>query len=72
MGDKKKGSLEGARIRRLRLRAQLTQEGLARRVGVTVQTIWRLENAPTFSPRIHTLRAIAKELGVDVSYFLKD
>ncbi len=72
MGDEKKGSLEGARIRRLRLRAQLTQEGLARRVGVSVQTIWRLENAPTFSLRIQTLRAIAIVLGVNVSYFLKD
>ncbi len=67
---KHKCSAEGARIRRLRLKQQLTQEGLAQRVGVTTHTIWRLENDPIFNPRLETLRAIGKALGVDVTYFL--
>jgi transcriptional regulator with XRE-family HTH domain len=57
-------SREGARIRQLRTKMHLTQEGLAREVGVTTHTIWRLENEPVFNPRLGTLRAIAKALNV--------
>jgi transcriptional regulator with XRE-family HTH domain len=60
----KTGPPEGERIRRLRLRAGMTQESLAQRVGVTTHTIWRLERGPTFNPRLETLRALAKALGV--------
>jgi transcriptional regulator with XRE-family HTH domain len=66
MTNKHKCSREGARIRRLRLQARLTQEGLAHRVGVTTHTIWRLEKDAIFNPRLDTVRAIAKALGVDV------
>jgi DNA-binding XRE family transcriptional regulator len=41
---KTKGSLEGAKLRPLRLRLRFTQDGLAQKVGVTTHTIWRLEN----------------------------
>jgi transcriptional regulator with XRE-family HTH domain len=64
-----KRSPEGARLRRLRLRLPITQERLAQRVGVTTHTIWRLENDPVFSPRLATMRALAKVLGVKVSEF---
>jgi DNA-binding XRE family transcriptional regulator len=50
----------------LRLKARLTQEALAHRVGVTTHTIWRLEKDTVFNPRLETVRAIAKALGVDV------
>jgi transcriptional regulator with XRE-family HTH domain len=63
---KSKCSAEGLRLRRLRLKLQFTQEGLAHRVGVTTHTIWRLENDPVFSPRLETLRALAHTLGVDI------
>lgn len=62
MTNKSKCSPEGARIRRLRLKARLTQEALAHRVG----TIWRLEKDAVFNPRFDTVRAIAKALGVDL------
>jgi transcriptional regulator with XRE-family HTH domain len=68
--SKSKCSPEGPRLRRLRLKLQFTQEGLAQRVGVTTHTIWRLENDPVFSPRLETLRAIAKALGVEVAFIL--
>jgi transcriptional regulator with XRE-family HTH domain len=63
---KHKCSPEGGRIRRLRMKSGMSQEDLARRVGVTTHTIWRLENGGTFNPRLDTLRAIAKALGVGV------
>jgi transcriptional regulator with XRE-family HTH domain len=56
-------SREGANVRRLRIKAGITQENLARQVGVTTHTIWRLENDPAANPRLQTLRAVAKALG---------
>ncbi len=70
MRTQNKRSQEGARIRRLRLQRELTQEELAREVGLTTHTIWRLENDHAFNPRLQTLRAIAGALGVDVSDLL--
>jgi DNA-binding XRE family transcriptional regulator len=67
MGAAKKRTAEGAAIRRLRLKAGMSQEHLARRVGVTTHTIWRLENDPVANPRLQTLRAIARALGVTLS-----
>jgi DNA-binding XRE family transcriptional regulator len=69
--SKERPSPEGVRIRRARLKARLTQEELARRAEVTTHTIWRLETEHRFNPRIQTLRAVAKALGVDVSHFLR-
>lgn len=60
----------GSRIRGLRQKAQLTQEQLARRVGITTHTVWRLENSSKINPRLQTLRAIARVLGVDISVLL--
>ena len=68
--SKNKCSSEGARIRRLRMDSGMSQEDLARQVGVTTHTIWRLENGPIFNPRLDTLRAIAKALGVGVAVLL--
>ena len=67
----KNASKEGARIRHLRTKLRMTQEGLAHAVGVTTHTIWRLENDAVFNPRLKTLRAIAKALNVKVSDLLK-
>jgi transcriptional regulator with XRE-family HTH domain len=64
------GSPEREKIRRLRLRAGMSQESLAQRVGVTTHTIWRLENGPTFNPRFETLRALAKALGIPLKELL--
>jgi transcriptional regulator with XRE-family HTH domain len=50
----------------------ISQEALAHVIGVTTHTIWRLENSDTFSPRLKTLRAIAKALKVDLSDLLKN
>jgi transcriptional regulator with XRE-family HTH domain len=68
----KGGSPEGRKIRRLRMKEGISQEALAHQIGVTTHTIWRLENSATFSPRLMTLRAIAKALKVDLSDLLKN
>jgi len=67
-----KRSSEGKRIRELRVKAGITQEDLARKVEVTVHTIWRLENDPRVNPRLATLRAVAKALGVTLSEIVRD
>jgi transcriptional regulator with XRE-family HTH domain len=63
-------SREGRKIRLRRLKLRLTQEGLARQVGVTTHTIWRLETDADFNPRLETLRALATALGVQVSFII--
>jgi len=67
-----KGSAEGKRIREFRIKAGVTQEDLAHKVGVTVHTIWRLENDSRVNPRLGTLRAVAKALGVSLAEIIRD
>ena len=62
----------GINLRRLRVNAGITQENLARAVGVTTHTIWRLENDPAANPRLKTLRALARALRVTMSQLLDD
>ena len=59
----------GARIRRQREAAGLTQQQLADRAHVGRVTLVRLENGGQ-TPRFATLRAIAKAMGVDVDTLL--
>ena len=70
MPSRVKRSREGTRLRRLRVELRLTQEELARRVGVTTHTIWRLETDPVFNPRLETLRIIVRALGIDIRQFM--
>lgn len=68
----KKRTSEGVVIRRLRIEAGMSQEHLAQRVGVTTHTIWTIENDPNANPRLETLRAIARALGVPLSKVVCD
>jgi len=63
-------SREGANVRRLRIKAGISQENLARQMGVTTHTVWRLENDPAVNPRLQTLRGVAKALGVTMAELL--
>lgn len=56
----------GDRIRSLREFRDLTQEGLASRAGVSVDTIRKLEQNLRQSARISTLRALARALDVQL------
>lgn len=51
-------------LRQLRLRAEMTQEGLAERSGVSVRTIRGCETGERADPRISTVRLLADALGL--------
>src|SRR5437899_7590066 len=54
----------GRLLRRLRLRARLTQEVLAERAGLSVATIGALEEDRRRQPYPHTVVALAEALGL--------
>ena len=60
----------GDELRKARLTAQLTQEQLAAKAGVTREHISSLENNHR-SPTIDTLLALAKALGVKASNLIR-
>ncbi|MCX4781110.1 helix-turn-helix domain-containing protein [Streptomyces sp. NBC_01264] len=62
----------GDRMARLRRLADLTQEGLAERSGVSVDVIRKLEQHRKHSARLPTLHSLAKGLGVELTGLLGD
>jgi FimV-like protein len=62
----------GDRLARLRRLADLTQEGLAERSGVSVDVIRKLEQQRKHSARLPTLHKLATGLGVEVTGLLGD
>lgn len=61
----------GRRLKRLRIQAGLSQEQLAKRSGISRVTLARIELGE-HSPRMDTLRALARGLGCDVKELLLD
>src|SRR5687767_4315173 len=57
----------GERLRRLRVAAGLSQEGLAERSGLSVQAIGALETGKRRRPYPHTVAALADALGLSES-----
>jgi len=55
----------GALLRRLRTRAELTQEGLAERSALGVRTIRGLETGERADPRVGTVRRLADALALE-------
>ncbi|MBH1935284.1 helix-turn-helix transcriptional regulator [Streptomyces sp. AV19] len=62
----------GDRVGRLRRLADLTQEALAERAGVSADVVRKLEQKRKHSARLPTLHALAKGLGVEVTALLGD
>ncbi|WP_242910903.1 helix-turn-helix transcriptional regulator [Actinomadura terrae] len=62
----------GERLARLRRLADLTQEGLAERSGVSVDVVRKLEQRRKHSARLPTLHALARGLGVEVTALIGD
>lgn len=60
----------GPKLRRLRRRRKLSQEALARRLGVRREHIAQIELGAIQSPRIETRRRLAKALGVPITQLL--
>lgn len=61
----------GHRIQRLRSVLNLSQEGLARRAGISRLTLARLERGD-LSPRHETLMALSQALGIGLAELLVD
>ncbi|HEY8601469.1 MAG TPA: helix-turn-helix domain-containing protein, partial [Thermomicrobiales bacterium] len=61
------GSQFGARLRRLREVAGLTQEALAQRAGLTAKGIAALEQGRRQRPYPHTIAALVEALGLDAA-----
>ncbi|GAB1511582.1 helix-turn-helix domain-containing protein [Actinophytocola sp. KF-1] len=57
----------GALLRQLRLRAGMTQEGLAERSDLGVRTIRGLETGERADPRVGTVRRLAEALDLDAT-----
>jgi transcriptional regulator with XRE-family HTH domain len=64
-------ALLGRRVQRLRSVLKLSQEGLARRAGMSRMTLARLERGE-MSPRHETLQALSQALGVGLGELLID
>ncbi|QKV92944.1 helix-turn-helix domain-containing protein [Streptomyces sp. NA02950] len=62
----------GDRLARLRRLADLTQEGLADRSGVSVDVIRKLEQRRKHSARLPTLHGLSRGLGVELTALLGD
>ncbi|GIF06357.1 helix-turn-helix domain-containing protein [Actinoplanes siamensis] len=62
----------GETVARLRKAVPLTQEGLAEASGISVELIRKLERGERNSPRMTTLHALARPLGVPTSRLLGD
>ncbi|WP_455359068.1 helix-turn-helix domain-containing protein [Streptomyces sp. SYSU K21746] len=62
----------GDRLARLRRLADLTQEGLSERAGVSVDVVRKLEQRRKHSARLPTLHALSKGLGVELTALLGD
>ncbi|MET8111146.1 helix-turn-helix domain-containing protein [Streptomyces prasinus] len=62
----------GDRLARLRRLADLTQEVLAERSGISVDVVKKLEQKRKHSARLPTLHALAKGLGVELTALLGD
>ncbi|MGP3922381.1 helix-turn-helix domain-containing protein [Streptomyces sp. 8N616] len=62
----------GDRIARLRRLADLTQEGLAERSGISADVVRKLEQRRKHSARLPTLHALANGLGVELTSLLGD
>lgn len=62
----------GDRVARLRRLADLTQEGLAARSGLSVDVVRKLEQHRKHSARLPTLHALAEGLGVELTALLGD
>ena len=60
----------GERVRRVRRAQDLTQEHLAKRAGLSVITISRLENGTARAVYADTVVALADALGISADYLL--
>ncbi len=60
----------GMKIKRLRKKQGLTQEQLAKKAGLHLVTVGRIESGMRKNPDLLTRKKLAKALGVDITELL--
>lgn len=60
----------GKRVRKLRLKCNLTLEGLAKRAGASKSYIWEIENKDVVRPSAGKLHQIAAALNTTIDYLI--
>jgi transcriptional regulator with XRE-family HTH domain len=60
------------RLRELRTDAKMTQQTLAMKAGLSVSVVAHIESGRIPDPRLSTLRALAKAMGVGIAELLED
>lgn len=63
----KERSLLGGRLKKLREQAELSQQDLAQKAGVSLSILTNIEQGITADPRVGTLIALAEALSVDMN-----
>jgi transcriptional regulator with XRE-family HTH domain len=61
----------GARVRQLRIEARLSQQALAVAAGLSMSVVAQLEQGVRADPKISTVAALARALGVSVDALLE-
>jgi transcriptional regulator with XRE-family HTH domain len=64
--------MDGQRLIRLRQQAGLTQEGLAAKSGLHQTAISLLERSEVASPKLSTMRALARGFDMDLADFIAE
>ncbi|MCK9572581.1 MAG: helix-turn-helix domain-containing protein [Candidatus Omnitrophica bacterium] len=62
----------GKNIKKIRLRGGLSQEKLARRTDISLNTLTKIESGFTKYPSIQTIHKIAKALEVSLDKLVED
>lgn len=61
----------GVKVKAFRERLGISQEKLGKSVGLNQSTVYRIETE-AYDPKLSTLRALAKGLGVSVAELITD
>ena len=68
---KKEKSKIGENIKRLRLKASMSQDALSKKSNLAFHTISKIESGSTPDPRIDTVKKIADALGITLDELIK-
>ena len=71
MDNKRVDNFIGARIKKLRAKAGLTQEGLARKADIPYTTLTKVESGVIKNPSVQVIAKIADALGVMMENLVK-
>ena len=71
MDNKQVDNIIGSKIKKLRLKAELTQEGLARKANISYTTLTKVESGVIKNPSVKVIAKIADALGVSMENLVK-